>query len=195
MDIKHIALMAALAVVGMASAQDQVSMGGRPLRMTQIPPQKMGLNHVDSKAMKDMAISNMFEVRLGQLAMNHGSGAWAREYGHEMVMEHTNAQMELKTLAMHKGIRLPQYLPADKMAMVRRLSGMYGSRFDSAFRQMQLKGHRDAELKLRTAMRWGHDADVRGLEVKMLPQVVMHKRLAILRQTMMGATKQRGNHA
>jgi len=182
-------------VIGLACAQDQVSAGGRPLRMTQIPPQKMGLNATDMMALRNIAIANMFEIKSSQLALSRGGSAWTREFGKEMIHEHTGAQNELRSLASSKGVGLPSGLPAAQRAMLSRLAGLHGSAFDSMYRQAQLKGHVQTEMKLRTAMARGHDADVRGFEVKLLPAVVMHKRMAILKQTMMGPTKMMGNHA
>jgi putative membrane protein len=192
---KLVAGLAIMAFAGLATAQDEVSMGGRPLRMNQIPPQKMGLNEADRKAVMMIAISNMMEIKTSELALQHGSSAWTRQYAKEMIMEHTNAQEELKTLARDKGISLPQSLPADKKMALNKLASLHGARFDQTYRNIQLQGHKETETSLRKLMAQGHDADIRSLQVKLLPSVVMHRRMAIMRTTMMGPTKMQHNKA
>jgi putative membrane protein len=195
MTINAFTCICALSLSGMAIAQDQVSAGGRPLRMTQIPPQKMGLNAVDSQAIRDIAYANMLEIKSSELALSRADSEWARQYAKEMIQEHTGAQNELRTLAANKGVNLPQSLPSSLSSKLRALSNARGSRFDSMYRALQLEGHRMTEMKLRKAMASGRDADVRGLEVKLLPSVVMHRRLAVMKQTMMGPTQHNGNKA
>ncbi|HEY0868655.1 MAG TPA: DUF4142 domain-containing protein, partial [Fimbriimonas sp.] len=114
MNVKWILCAVAISTGCMAFAQDQVSAGGRPLRMTQIPPQKLGLNSVDAQALRDIAIANMFEIKTSEIAMKRGGSAWTRQYAKEMVHEHTQAQNEVKLMARQKGISLPDRLPVDK---------------------------------------------------------------------------------
>jgi len=49
----------------------------------------------------------MLEVELGRLAVQRGSSAGVKQYGQEMVEEHTQANQELMQLVMQKQVELP----------------------------------------------------------------------------------------
>ena len=147
-----------------------------------------GLNSMDMKMLQDIYWGNAAEIRMGQIAASRGNSEWARQFGKEMVEEHTMAQNEIKLLANQKGMSLDNNLPKPMLTAIRRLDNISSGSFDEQFRSAQLAAHAEASNVLQRAIKFGHDQDVRGLAVKMLPGVKMHYSLAKTHQTMMGAT-------
>jgi putative membrane protein len=174
-----------------ASAQNvAISQDGRPERMAAIRHNK-GLNSADFKMLQEMYWGNAFEIKAGEIAVRRGQSSWAKEFGKEMVHEHTMAQNELKLIAADKGVRLSNNIPADLQNALRRLQNAPSSSFDNVYRASQMAAHSQASTVLQRAIKFGRDEDVRGFAIKMLPPTKDHYALAQIRQTMMGATKTR----
>jgi putative membrane protein len=196
MNTKSIAALVAgttlVAMSGLASAQSNVriSADGRPERLFRTVS---GLNMHDKMALHDAAVSNMMEIKTSELALRYGQSAWTKQFAKEMVMEHQAAMNELKLLANEKGQSLPQELPMKHRLQLDRLAAMRGGNFDRAYREIQLAGHSETSTKFQSHMKAGRDQDVRSYIVKMLPAVKMHYRMALMKKTMMGATKMKHN--
>ena len=174
----------------MAQQSTRFSFDGRPERM--FNPGK-GLNMFDSKAMKEAAIANMFEIATSEVALERGSSTWVKQFAREMVDEHKSAQNELGLIADRKGFDLPNGLPKDKQKIVNRLKMLSGDAFDRKYREVQLMGHRTTSAKFQDFIRGGHDDDVKAYLVKTLPAVKMHFRMAQMQRTMTGPTKMEHN--
>jgi putative membrane protein len=181
-------LMAALVgclVVGTSAALAQnvkISPGGRPEQMNKIPP-KNGLNTQDRAFVMQAAHINMGEVELGKLAQRRG-GAWAREYGSDMVHEHSMALEELKKAVRGKNVSLPNNIDRKHQMVHDRLSRLSGAAFDNAYRAAMVSGHGEAAQKFAVEIKRGRDSMVRNYAVLMLPGVKLHQKLAQQRKTM-----------
>src|SRR5215210_6038318 len=57
----------------------------------------------DSKLIFQMASSNIMEVRLGNLAQQKGSNAAVKQFGQQMVTDHTNLQNQLTSAVSRDG--------------------------------------------------------------------------------------------
>jgi putative membrane protein len=186
-----IAITAMCGAVVSANAQNvSISQDGRPERMAAIRLVK-GLNNADFKMLQDIYWGNAFEIRAGEIAMARGNSAWCKEYAKEMVHEHTMAQNELKLLAQDKGVTLGNNLPKPMIHALARLRSVSSGSFDAQYRASQMAAHAQASTLLKRCIKFGHDDDVRGFAVKMLPGVKDHYALAQIRRTMMGSTKTR----
>jgi len=73
------------------------------------------------------------EVKLGQLAQDKGSNQAVKDFGKQMVTDHSAANDELKSIASGKGITLPDTLNSKDQALYDRLSKMSGDQFDKAY--------------------------------------------------------------
>lgn len=178
------------ATVASAQSSVQFNYDGRPERLFQ---PGLSLSSHDRKALKDVAVANMFEMRLGELAENRGNGDWAKQFGQEMVHEHTFNMNELNLVAEEKGVALPSSLPNKKQAIIDRLGRLQGEDFDREFRKAQISAHQKTSMALKRHIRSGRDEDVKSFLVKTLPAVNLHLRLAEMEKTAMGPTKYENN--
>ncbi len=65
------------------------------------------LSSRDRNFVMQAAQTGMLEVQLGSLAVQRGSTSAVKQYGQEMVDEHTQKNQELMQLAMQKGQEIP----------------------------------------------------------------------------------------
>ena len=116
----------------------------------------------------------MLEVELGRLAVQRGSSAGVKQYGQEMVEEHTRANQELMQLAMQKGVKLPTEMSTQNKALMERLSGLSGTSFDAAYKQAMIESHNQAIALFQAQSQQGQDPDLKAWATQKLPNLQAH---------------------
>ena len=87
-----------------------------------------------------------------------------------------------------KQVTLDSNLPTDMQAELNHLSNLHGSQFDDAYRNSQITGHKQATDVFKKEIENGRDDLVKAYAVKMLPDIELHCKLAIAKQSETGAT-------
>ena len=77
----------------------------------------------------------MAEVELGNLAVQKASNDKVKQFGQQMVDDHTKAGNELKSIASNKGLTAPVDLDAKSQSTKTRLSALNSAAFDRAYMQ------------------------------------------------------------
>ncbi|MEG4515343.1 MULTISPECIES: DUF4142 domain-containing protein [unclassified Microcoleus] len=116
----------------------------------------------------------MLEVELGRLAVQRGSSPGVKQYGQEMVEEHTQANQELMQVAMQKGVKLPTGMSSQNTALMERLSGLSGTSFDTAYKQAMIESHNQAIALFQAQSQQGQDADLKAWATQKLPNLQAH---------------------
>lgn len=116
----------------------------------------------------------MLEVQLGKLAVERGSSARVKEYGQEMVEEHTRANQELMQLAMQKEVELPTEMNTQNKALMDRLSGLSGTSFDAAYKQAMIDSHNQAIALFQAQSQQGQDPELKAWATQKLPNLQAH---------------------
>ena len=164
---KHLACVAALGMVGfMAQAQTSADQSANRLA------------GADSTWARKAAQGGMAEVKLGELAKEHGSNEAVKKFGQQMVDDHSKANDELKSIAGKKGITLPTDLDAKDQAAYDRLSKLSGAAFDRAYMADMLKDHRMDIAEFKREAAHGSDADLKAFASKTLPTLEQHLQMA-----------------
>ncbi|MEG4944168.1 DUF4142 domain-containing protein [Microcoleus sp. F4-D5] len=132
------------------------------------------LSSRDKNFVLQAAQTGMLEVQLGKLAVERGSSARVKEYGQEMVDEHTQANQELMQLAMQKGVELPTEMSSQNKAVTDRLSGLSGTSFDTAYKQAMIESHNQAIALFQAQSQQGQDPELKGWATKLLPNLQAH---------------------
>ena len=85
---------------------------------------------------------NMAEVSVGQLAQQKGTSDAVRQFGQQLVTDHSAANDKLKQVATSMGITSPPTEPnADQKSMHDKLAAMSGAEFDRAFSTGMVADH------------------------------------------------------
>ena len=127
-------------------------------------------NEYDAEFLVDVAEANQNEMSLGKLAQQKGSMAEVKEFGKMMVEEHTKEMADLSALAAKKSISLPAAKTDDVIEGYKEMSEKSGKKFDEAFCEKMVDGHKDVISKFEKASTDAVDPDIKMMATNMLPE-------------------------
>ena len=136
------------------------------------------LSTTDASFINAVGKGSIAEVELGRLAQSHATRADVRDFGAQMVSDHTTAGNELATLAQSKQMTPPADMDLDHKAAYDRLSATSGTEFDRSYMQDQLESHTAVVAAFQNEITNGSDADVKAFAQKYLPVVEHHLGMA-----------------
>jgi putative membrane protein len=126
---------------------------------------------------KKAAQDGMTEVALGKVAESMAKDASVREFGQEMVKDHSKANNELAALAKRKGFEVPTALDSEHQAIVQKLKSKSGADFDHAYSKQMMEDHEKAVTLFEGAAK-SSDRDLAAFAQKTLPTLEEHKEKA-----------------
>jgi putative membrane protein len=129
------------------------------------------------------------EVEMGKLAVVQGSSQAVRDFGQQMVDDHTKAGDQLSSLAADSNLNLPTSLNATDKAEIDRLRGLSGSDFDKAYMRLTLKDHQADLAAFEKEAGSGHNAELRNFASTTLPALKEHLGMAKRTSTAAGVTE------
>ncbi|MBL7696856.1 MAG: DUF4142 domain-containing protein [Chitinophagaceae bacterium] len=128
----------------------------------------------DSKFAVEAASGGMLEVQLGKLAQQKASSQKVKDFGALMVRDHTNANDELKALAIKKNITLPPAPGEEHMNHIKELTDKSGKEFDKDYIDMMVSDHEEDVKKFEDCSQNGNDAELKAFAAKTLPTLREH---------------------
>jgi predicted outer membrane protein len=87
----------------------------------------------DAKFYRDAAEGGMAEVAMGNLAQQKAQSPSVKDYGAQMVKDHSAANEKLKALAQSKNITLPANPSVAEMEAKAKLEALSGQSFDKTY--------------------------------------------------------------
>jgi putative membrane protein len=136
------------------------------------------LNTQDRAFFDSAAVSNLFEIELSNLALTKAQNASVKQYGQQMVNDHTLQTANLRQLASSKGVTLPTALPPAKQNLRSQLAGLSGTQFDSVYMNIQVISHQQTVINFQAEINNGQDADVKNFASTNLPAIQHHLEMA-----------------
>ena len=105
----------------------------------------LGISPTTADFVKEVVLSDMFEIQSSQLAENKGN-AEEKTFAAQMVTDHTKTSTELKGLVSSGKVKeeLPTTLDSSHQSKFDKLKGENGKDFSSDFDSMQVSAHKDA---------------------------------------------------
>jgi putative membrane protein len=132
----------------------------------------------DQHFIKEAADGGMAEVELGQLAQDKASSPEVKQFAERMVKDHSQANDQLKQIAMKKNVTLPSS-PSKKMeAKKDKLSKLNGEAFDRAYMADMVKDHKKDIADFQKESNGGQDQDVKQFASQTLPTLQDHLKQA-----------------
>ena len=128
----------------------------------------------DAKFATMAASGGMAEVALGNLAKEKSTTKAIQDFGNMMVIDHGNANDELKSIAKSKNITLPDSIDADHKKKIEDLSKMSKKDFDKAYIDAMIDGHKKTLDLMNDEAKNGKDAELKAFAAKVAPTVQMH---------------------
>jgi predicted outer membrane protein len=122
------------------------------------------------------AVKNgIYGLLLGALGIEKSQNPEVKAFALDMVQEHQIMNMEIIPIARRKGIGMPESLDPDQKNIMRNLSQLSGSDFDSSFLAAALEEHRD---ELSMCEGWAmKDKDLQGYISHAVPKLKIHIKL------------------
>jgi putative membrane protein len=96
---------------------------------------------IDASFIKKAADGGMTEVALGKVAAEKGGSQEVKDFGNQMVKDHSKANDELKEIASKMNVGVPAKVSADHQAKIDKISGLAGAAFDKAYVQEMVTAH------------------------------------------------------
>lgn len=179
---------------GQAPQQQQQNPGGQPGYPQQNYPGTMNAPNEpvntmsDADFAKDAAQGGMAEVKLGQLAQEKGSSDAVKNFGKQMVEDHSAANDKLKGVASQQNINLPNDISKKDQRTYDKLSQLSGAEFDRAYARDMVRGHQSDIAQFQQEANGGQNAAVKNFASQILPTLQEHRKLAKEMQKTVSAT-------
>ena len=132
------------------------------------------VSSADKDFMNKAAQGGMAEVKLGELAASKAQNADVKQFGQQMVTDHTKANNDLKTLAAGKGVTLPTDVNAEQKTMYDKLSKLSGAAFDKEYVKGMVEDHEKDVADFTKQSESAADSDLKTFAAKTLPTLKSH---------------------
>ena len=131
-----------------------------------------------SKFITSAAQVNLGEIDLGKLAEQKANDPAIRDFGKRMVEDHTMLESELQNIAKAQGVALPTHPGAVTNSLNAQLSSDSGAKFDDAYINHMLSGHKQAIADFEYEIEQGQTPAIKSYAEKALPVIQDHIRIA-----------------
>src|SRR4030088_2847246 len=139
----------------------------------------LGISPTTADFVKEVAISDMFEIESNKLAQEKGN-APEKTFASQMVTDHTETSTELKGLVSSGKVKaeLPAALDSSHQSKLDKLKAESGKDFSSDFDSIQVSAHKDAVSLFERYAKGGDNADLKNWAGKTLPTLKHHLEMA-----------------
>jgi putative membrane protein len=129
---------------------------------------------------KEVAISDMFEVDSSKLAQQKSDNAAVKDFASHMVMDHTKTSSELKGLVQGGDVKaeVPAALDSSHQSKLDKLKGLNGADFNKQYISDQQSAHSGAVSLFERYSTGGENPTLKDWAGKTLPALQSHKRMA-----------------
>jgi len=132
------------------------------------------LSAMDRTFVKKLAQGGAGEVALGKLAASRAANPRVREFGQQMIDDHSKANSDLQSVGASNGIRVPGGLGPEERRTFNRLSKLRGAAFDRAYVADMVEDHKKDVAEFRRESRVGRHPEVKSFAARTLPVLQHH---------------------
>lgn len=132
----------------------------------------------DNEFMVDAASGGLMEVTLGEIALKNAASAKVKEFGRQMVKDHSKANQELKALAAKKNISIPPAPGEKHQKHIDNLKAKKGADFDKDYMSMMVDDHNEDIDNFDKEAQNGKDADIKTFASGKVPVLKHHLEMA-----------------
>jgi putative membrane protein len=131
----------------------------------------------DRRFVQDAGAGGAAEVALGKLATQKSSRDDVKQFGQQMVDDHTKAGAELKQVAGAKGMTPPDAPTPAQQKTADQLARRSGASFDKSFLNQMVLDHEKTIRLFKRESRSGADPDLKAFATKTLPTLEGHLKM------------------
>ncbi|WFU75490.1 DUF4142 domain-containing protein [Bradyrhizobium sp. CB2312] len=139
----------------------------------------IGVAPTTADFVKEVAISDMFEIQSNKLAEQKGN-AQEKSFAQQMVTDHTKTSSDLKGLVSSGKVQatLPAELDSSHQSKLDKLNKASGKDFSSDFESYQVSAHKDAVSLFERYAKGGDNSELKDWAGKTLPTLRHHLEMA-----------------
>lgn len=119
------------------------------------------------------ASSDMYEIEAGRLAQDMGQDQAIKDFGAQMVEDHTTSSNNLRTAAGEAGVTVPAAMLPRHQQQLDALRNA-GTNFDSVYAEQQVQAHQEALSLLQTQAQSGTAGPLQAFAEQTAPVVEGH---------------------
>jgi putative membrane protein len=139
----------------------------------------LGISPTTPDFVKEVAISDMFEIQSSTLAQDKGNAA-QKSFAGQMITDHTKTSTELKQLVSSGKVQadVPTVLDRSHQTKLDKLKNARGKDFSSDYASDQVSAHKDAVSLFERYAKGGDNSDLKDWAGKTLPALKHHLEMA-----------------
>jgi putative membrane protein len=118
------------------------------------------------------------EVTLGRLATEKGGWPQVRQFGQQMLTDHSQANQELQAIAKQQNLTLPSKPDSTSVAMEQHRQASSGAAFDSAYARDMIQDHQQDVADFEKGADSGQDPALKAFAQEYLPVLQHHLQMA-----------------
>jgi putative membrane protein len=145
-----------------------------PITQTTTPTDQNTTPISNQEFVTQAAQGNLAEIQLGQLAQKKAASTEVKQYGQQMITDHTQAHNQLKQLAAQKKLTVPQSVSEQDKQVAEKLSKLSGPNFDQAYMNQMVQDHQKTISLFQREAEQGQDPDLKAFATKTLPTLQQH---------------------
>ncbi len=142
----------------------------------------------DSRFIFDAASSNLLEIRLGQMAQSKAVNASVKQFGQQMVTDHSNLQTQLTATISRNGSDFRPGMTDQDEKEVERLEKLSGTEFDRQYMTAMIQQHQQDVAQFQSMSTSARSAEGRQIATTGLPVLQRHLTMATQVGAQVGAT-------
>ena len=132
------------------------------------------LNQSDKDFLTMAAKTDMTEAHMGQMAQEQAEDSGVKDFGQQLITDHTKDYANLTELATKVGADIPKGIDAHRDRSIEALVHLKGKAFDRRFLQEQIQGHEKVDAACKREAEHGQNADVKAFAAQMDSMVEEH---------------------
>jgi putative membrane protein len=147
-----------------------------PLQLSSAADEEAGYKPTPFEKMfiKKAADGGMTEVELGKLAAEKGGSDEVKDFGNQMVKDHSKINDDLKEIAAKMNVTVPSEVSAKHHATIEKMSGMSGAGFDKAYVAAMVMDHEKDIAEFEKADKEVKNPDLKKFIEDALPMMKDH---------------------
>jgi len=131
----------------------------------------------DSKFAQQAAADNIFEVRAGNLAEKNASNPTVKQFGQQMVTDHSQLHKQLSDIVSPGRPFIPG-LPSELEKQFEQLKKLSGAEFDRQYMTVMIQNHQTAVNSFQVENQAAHSTQIRQFIASALPILQQHLSMA-----------------
>jgi putative membrane protein len=140
----------------------------------------------DTKFILQAASSNLLEIRLGQLAQSKATNPAVKQFGQQMVADHSNLENQLTASISKTATKFQPNINKQHQQEVDRLEKLSGAEFDRSYMTSMIQHHQEDVSTFQSQQ--VHSEEARQIVARSLPVVQQHLTMATQIGGQVGAT-------